>query len=570
MNVWWIRRDARLDDNPALVEAASSGWPLVLLHCWDPRRTSNCLHASHVKFITEGLTELEAGLKRLYRADQCPQLTHRVGPTELVLGELFEQTAIGSLHSSEVIGDAADQEIDAAVACWCAENDVVWEQHDQFGIEPSSISKEALLDWAGRAALRPPESIEFVQAVPAGKPVGARELSLRPGARPEAQIGGELKAEQLLQTWLSVRGRRYSKELSSPSAAWTSNSRLSAYIAWGHLSFRRIFQAVVHKQQCLLKEAGTVKQREEWSRSLVELQRRMGFRLMFMRRLRGDASMMFDLHIPAFEGMRYEAPLEEKQQSHLRAWIDGKTGYPLVDACMRCLQKSGWVNMRMRAMILSFAVYDLWLDWRVLAEPLAALFLDYDPGIHYPQLESGSGTDGIEFRMYNPTKQCQDHDPEGTFIRMYVPELSTCPFEFLFEPWCMPAQAQARSGIIIGEDYPAPIVKHTEAMQVARGRLVSVDCRASLEFRRNGVQILPPAAMARGKSSLPTRTDAISKPGSPPSESAAQSTISSKRWSKTTDCKAELGAEEVVDVPVKCAVSRRRWGRQVDEEAHGG
>jgi deoxyribodipyrimidine photo-lyase len=126
----------------------------------------------------------------------------------------------------------------------------------------------------------------------------------------------------------------------------------------------------------------------------------------------------------------------------------------------------------MRAMLVAFASYHLALDWRATGHHLARLFVDYEPGIHWPQVQMQSGTTSINtLRIYNPVKQSHDQDPDGRFIRAHVPELGRVPPEFLHEPWSMPSSLQERIGVRIGIDYPAPIVDHLAAARLARERI---------------------------------------------------------------------------------------------------
>ena len=151
------------------------------------------------------------------------------------------------------------------------------------------------------------------------------------------------------------------------------------------------------------------------------------------------------------------------------------TGYPMVDACMRALHKTGWMNFRMRAMVVSFASYHLWLHWRQPALYLARLFLDYEPGIHYSQIQMQSGVTGINtVRIYSPIKQVADQDPQGIFIRKYLPELEGVPDKHLAEPHKMTTMEQSLFGCRIGKDYPSPLVDHKTAYKVARDRIFAV------------------------------------------------------------------------------------------------
>jgi deoxyribodipyrimidine photo-lyase len=165
----------------------------------------------------------------------------------------------------------------------------------------------------------------------------------------------------------------------------------------------------------------------------------------------------------------YESLIKDRNPAHLEAWEKGLTGFPLVDACMRCLHTTGWINFRMRAMLVSFFCHHLYQDWRAGTYHLARLFLDYEPGIHYPQFQMQAGTTGVNtVRIYNPVKQSHDHDPEGAFIKTWVPELRTVPIEFIHAPHLMSAEEQANCGVHIGTDYPAPIIALESASRHAR------------------------------------------------------------------------------------------------------
>lgn len=162
----------------------------------------------------------------------------------------------------------------------------------------------------------------------------------------------------------------------------------------------------------------------------------------------------------------------EKNPERLEAWKMGKTGLPLVDACMRCLTQTGYVNFRMRAMLVSFLTHHLNMDWREGADHLAQLFLDFEPGIHYPQLQMQAGMTGInQVRIYNPVKQSKDHDAEGVFIKKWVPELRLLPFPYFHEPWKIPPIERQGLGFTLGDTYPFPIVDPEKAARLAREKI---------------------------------------------------------------------------------------------------
>lgn len=157
------------------------------------------------------------------------------------------------------------------------------------------------------------------------------------------------------------------------------------------------------------------------------------------------------------------------EQQRIAAFEQGRTGYPMVDACMRCLLQTGWLNFRMRCMLASFATFNLWLDWRAVQGHLARCFLDYEPGIHYVQLQLHAGTFGGMCHCYNVTKQAKEHDPEGVFIRKYVPELANVSNAFIHEPWKLSERPATRSGSRRwATRYPMPIVNDRLTAEASR------------------------------------------------------------------------------------------------------
>jgi deoxyribodipyrimidine photo-lyase len=207
---------------------------------------------------------------------------------------------------------------------------------------------------------------------------------------------------------------------------------------------------------------------KSWSRSLSAFESRLWWHCHFIQKLESEPEIEFQNINRGFDGMR-----EEGEYSHrLEAWKKGETGYPIIDACMRALIQNGWINFRMRAMLVSFASYQLWIHWRDLSSHLAQHFIDFEPGIHFSQLQMQSGVTGINsIRIYSPIKQTFDQDPQGAFIRKYCPELRGLDVKDLAEPWSMPPMILSLSGLRLGENYPEPIVEHGAAYKNARDEI---------------------------------------------------------------------------------------------------
>jgi len=268
----------------------------------------------------------------------------------------------------------------------------------------------------------------------------------------------------------------YRADMSSPVEGWEGCSRLSPYLAFGCLSMRTIHQAAgrrVAELRALVRSGGPVDRR--WLGSLSSFGARLRWHCHFMQKLEDEPRIEFENFSRAFDGMREEFSATLEAQERFRRWQEGTTGYPMVDACMRAVRATGWLNFRMRAMVASFAAYHLWLHWREPAVYLGRQFLDFEPGIHFSQFQMQSGTTGINtLRIYSPAKQALDQDPKGVFIRRWIPELANVPESWLSQPHLMPWEMQTRCGCFIGKDYPAPVVDHQAAVALARERFAAV------------------------------------------------------------------------------------------------
>jgi deoxyribodipyrimidine photo-lyase len=430
--VVWFKRDLRVEDHRPLVEAARRG-PVLPLYIIEPEwLASPDFDPSHWTFVRASLMELDARLRSLGQG-----LVVQVGEAVEVLRSL----PVAHLWAHEETGNWTTYQRDRRVRKWARETNTPMTEYPAGGVVRRLKSRDGWSrNWEERMAepvLDAPLHLEASLAA-TGVPT-TQDLGIGHDARRLAQRGGETEALETLDSFLSLRGARYHMEMSSPLTAEVSCSRLSSYLACGNLSTRQVVQAT-RRRIATLDEADAA----TWRRALRAFDARLHWRCHFMQKLEDEPRIEFENFVMAYDGMREP----HWNAEWFEAWKAGRTGYPFVDACMRMLERTGWINFRMRAMLVSFASYHLWLHWREPAIHLARLFVDYEPGIHYSQFQMQSGTTGINtLRMYSPIKQQQDQDPSGEFVR-----------EWLGDP----------------EGYPAPIVDHKEAIALARQRIGAV------------------------------------------------------------------------------------------------
>jgi deoxyribodipyrimidine photo-lyase len=484
VQVVWFKRDLRVHDHAALVEACTRG-QVVALYVYEPELLMQPDAAmQHVAFANECLVDLQHQLA----ACGIPLVT-RVGRMPEVLQTLRREVEIAGLWSHEETGNAASYLRDKRVGIWCKENNIVWTETPNNGVVRRLKSRDAWSEvWMQRMARAP-------LSAPLQQQQGAHILALTSGVigtpenvkmqgvdKPLRQGGGRTQALKILESFLAARCTDYRFAMSSPLSAADACSRLSAHLAFGTLSIREIVHAVWRARSALL--AMPPQQRPTGRlASLKSFEARLHWHCHFIQKLESDPSIESrNLH-QAYDGMR-----DRDDRALLQAWASGQTGVPMIDACMRMLAQQGWINFRMRAMLVSFASYHLWQPWQSSALHLAREFLDYEPGIHYPQMQMQSGTTGINtIRIYNPVKQAHDQDPDGKFVRTWLPELSRVPAPFIFEPWTMPQPVQRLAGCMIEADYPAPVIDLEAAARRAREAMWAV--RHAPEFKRDATAI---------------------------------------------------------------------------------
>ncbi|MET4129327.1 FAD-binding domain-containing protein [Roseovarius sp. MBR-6] len=447
--ICWFKRDLRVEDHPGLARAVALG-PVIPLYIVEPALwEAPDASGRHYAFLAECLDSLRAGL-----AAAGVPLVIRVGRAVEVLEGLRAAQGVGALVSHEETGNALSYARDREVAAWARAQGVVWHEVPHCAVVRCLPSRD---EWSARrdAFLRAP----LVPPLRAGRAVAGVESEGLPGAAalglddpcPERQRGGRCAAIERLDSFLATRGKHYTRAMSSPLAGAAACSRLSPHLAFGTLSVREAVQAGARAPE---------RRGADWARAMRSFQARLAWRDHFIQKLEDAPSIEHRCLHPAYEGLRPCVP----EPARLAAWAKGETGLPFVDACMRSLIATGWLNFRMRAMLMAVASYHLWLDWRATGPVLARYFTDYEPGIHWSQVQMQSGTTGMNtIRIYNPVKQGLDQDAGGAFTRRWLPELGDVPDRFLHRPW----EWEGAAGLL-GRRYPAPVVEPMAAARAAR------------------------------------------------------------------------------------------------------
>ena len=519
----WLRRDLRLADNPALVEVAGADGAGVVLALW-PRTDGEVGSRRANSRATASLVDVApfsapGGAGRWWLARSLAALDDdlRQRGSRLVV----RRAGAGAGGVAAAVASLADEK-SARRVVWArgidpdqqAEDQAVRRALAQSGVEPVIVPAAGLLlapnavtthqgapyrvftpFWrAASAGLRPPAPLPAPMALvaPADLPRGVSLTELeREAVRPwsagfadvwqPGEAGAHARLDRLLDDVLPA----YAEDRDRPDLE--GSSRLSPHLHFGELSARQVWHAVAGRlaEAGLEPEAATLPpSRSETAPGLREavgptarsrktaataaLARGAGA---FLRQL-GWREFAYHLlwHFPdtvtrPLQGRFAVFPWRDDLDG-LAAWQQGRTGFPFVDAAMRCLWATGWMHNRARLVAGSFLVKDLLLPWQAGAAWFRDTLVDADVANNTLgwQWVAGCGADAAPyFRIFNPVKQAERFDPGGAFVRRWVPELAELPTRWVHAPWAAPADVLAEAGVRLGETYPAPIVDHGEA-----------------------------------------------------------------------------------------------------------
>jgi len=466
INIVWLKRDLRTQDHLPLYCAENVDIPYLPIFIFEP---SSIHHPDcslrHLQFQYFSVKNMEA------KMGQSIQLFFEEALN--VFQYLSNEFEIQEMFSYEESGIQLTFDRDKKINKFCLEKHISWKEFQRDGIQRglkqrknwSQRWEETMKSEMVQNSYKPKVEIPIHNPFP----IPQRLLSKLENYPKNFQPAGEDFAHKYLQTFLKNRIKLYSYDIGKPLESRKSCSRLSPYISWGNVSIRQVYQMTKNTK---------FSQSERFHQ--VNFLSRLRWHCHFIQKFEMECSYETTFLNPGYKDFEFS-----NDQKLLKAWINGTTGIPIIDANIRCLKATGWINFRSRALLVSFLCHHLLIDWRKGSYFLARNFLDYEPGIHFPQVQMQAGTTGINtLRIYNPIKQSKEKDPKGLFIKEWIPELRMIPEQFIHEPHLMSDFEKQIVGISI-IDYPEPILDLEKSGKIAREKLWGFKKSSQVKAHKN-------------------------------------------------------------------------------------
>jgi len=454
----WIRRSLREYDNTALIEAAKKHEEVIPFYVVDKNYFETAeLGYPRVKFWRDSVKELKTRLQ-----EDGKDLVIRHGKPLEQLEKLSEELNIDKVYFnrdyspySKKRDQKIEEKLDIPVETF--KDLVMFEKKEILtnSGNPYKVYSYYSKKWFKKDKRRPQKPENY--HVPDLKSEELPSLEQLGFEKPDKMNVWEGGRENGLERLESFKQKITTYDEDRDYAWKDSTSKLSPHLKFGTVSIREAFW-----------EAERVKARNPENKGVKTWQEELAWRDFYFQMLWNFPETVEKPFLEQYESLEWRS--KEEAGEDWKRFINGETGYPFVDAGMRQLKNTGWMHNRLRMVVTSFACKDLWLDWKDLHDYYSKMFVDAEVAsmIGGIQWAYSIGTDAQPyFRVFNPWTQGENYDPKGEYIREWVPELREVPDEYIHRPYKMTELAQQNSDCRMGEDYPEPIVNHSERRETA-------------------------------------------------------------------------------------------------------